>query len=180
MFGLFQPVFVCLSCLHQLMIATQTTISGLKQSKHFYSVLVTRVGIKGTVSRIMRDSYQVHTRILHGSNPFTDSDCRTNAFTYVHVPVLLSCFNPSYVQYCPTTDTFGSGKNVHIRVHSGYTLEVDMDLRHGTTTVPNIAKYSSKYNQLWLLEDHMIIHHGTREEYIVMAVFVHTKLIKNT
>ena len=61
-------------------------------------------------------------KLVNGINPYENT--HTDIFTYVKVPPQVSQYEPLYVHRMTTSDKIDTGQNVHIRVHSGYNVEL--------------------------------------------------------
>ena len=85
-------------------------------------------------------SYTITIKVVNGINPYENT--HTDIFTYVKVPPQMSQYEPLYVHRMTTSDKIDTGQNVHIRVHSGYIVEL-------------IA--SSSYDNFLLSDTHLVL-----------------------
>ena len=95
-------------------------------------LLVTRVGLRATISRRIEDSVSFRIAILAGTNPF-DQQQHSTVDEYLKIPPPVSRYEPQYVKEFKISERFDTGKTVRHRVHPGHQLELFLTTRSTAT-----------------------------------------------
>lgn len=87
------------------------------------SLLLTWCGLECNVGRLLETSYTIKVNVVDGTNPYVNN--HTPIFTYYKISHPINRFEPFFLHHnIATTDKIDTGQSLHVRVHSGYAIEI--------------------------------------------------------
>lgn len=97
--------------------STPVYVAGFEES-----MLLTWIGLDCSIQRRTETSYTISIKIVDGTNPYENN--HSEVFTYIKVPPRVSQYEQPHVRRMILSDKIDTGQEVHVRVHSGFNLEL--------------------------------------------------------